>query len=161
MTQPTIPMSFNMVGSNLPIVTAKSSDLDPIISLIGFVIGALFLVQLLTSLIFHKLIGLETMQISQIVFFIRYLLTQSSSMALHHLNNLKYINLINPFATYANIRSLDGKFVRMGISKTFIFNVFIHVFFIIIGWIVFLILRRKKNLIIKKQEKGDRAPDDT
>jgi hypothetical protein len=98
--------------------------------------------QLLLSIALHKMIGLETMQIVQIVFFIRYIVPTSSHMALHNTNSLKYINLYNPFTSYTNVRMLEGNLIRLGLSKNFLANTMIHIVLIIIGWVIYKLVRR-------------------
>jgi hypothetical protein len=99
---------------------------------LGYALAGIFIFCLLLSTIFHKMIGLETMQILQIIFFIRYLLTNSNPLVFFNINSIKYINGYNFFSQYANIRMLDGNLLRMGLGKTFVFNVMIQVAIIIL-----------------------------
>jgi hypothetical protein len=67
-------LSFNMVGHNNPLNYAEPADLQSVILYLGYALDGLFLLQLFASMALHKMIGLETMQIAQTVFFVRYLL---------------------------------------------------------------------------------------
>jgi cysteine-rich repeat protein len=67
-------LSFMMKGHNDPLMYVAESNLQSVILHLGYVVAGLSLLQLLASLAFHKMIGLETMQIAQTVFFVRYLL---------------------------------------------------------------------------------------
>jgi hypothetical protein len=72
-TAPT-ELSFKMVSYNSPLSYAEKADLQPVVLYLGYALDGLFLLQLFTSMALHKMIGLETMQIAQTVFFVRYLL---------------------------------------------------------------------------------------
>lgn len=72
------------------------------------------------------------MQILQIIFFVRYLLTNSNPLVFFNINSIKYINGYNFFSQYSNIRMLDGNLLRMGLGKTFVFNVMVQIAIIII-----------------------------
>ena len=83
------------------------------------------------------------MQIAQIVFFIRYLLGNSGSMAFYNMYPMQYINGYNVFATYTNVVNLDGVTMRMGLGKNFIFNVMIQVGLIVLFWLLSVCCGRK------------------
>lgn len=55
---PTTTLSFNMVGSNLPVIIADISGQEQIVYYIGFGLAGLFLLCLILSTVFHKMIGL-------------------------------------------------------------------------------------------------------
>jgi hypothetical protein len=55
---PSTSLSFNMVGSNLPVVVSDGSSIEGLVYNIGYGVAAVFVLTLLLSLIFHKLIGL-------------------------------------------------------------------------------------------------------
>lgn len=59
------------------------------------------------------------------------------------MNSLKYINFYNFFSPYTNVRSLDGSLMRMGLTKTFLFNIIIQIFLLMLVWILFKIFDRK------------------
>lgn len=101
------------------------------------------LVQLLASAPFHKIIGAETFQVTQIVFFTRFLVNGTQSETFQSANSLKYINLYNFFSSYTNVRSLDGTLMRMGLTKTFLFNVVIQIALLVLVWILFKIFDGK------------------
>jgi len=126
------------------------------ISNLGYVIVGVYLLQLLLSIVFHKMIGLETIQIVQIVFFIRYIDPKSSPLAIYNINSLKYINFYNPFSNYPNVRMLSGNLIRLGLSKSFILNTMIHIGLIIIGWVIYKLVKRylKKLQMIPITQKG-------
>lgn len=93
------------------------------------------------------------MQILQIIFFARYLLTNSSPLVFFNINSIKYINGYNFFSQYTNLRMLDGNLIRMGLGKTFIFNVMVHVAVIIILALVSIWFSRKvKQLKLNRAE---------
>jgi hypothetical protein len=71
---PPIELSFRVVGHNNPLNYAEPADLQSVILYLGYALDGLFLLQLFASMALHKMIGLETMQIAQTVFFVRYLL---------------------------------------------------------------------------------------
>jgi len=126
------------------------------ISNLGYVIVGVYLLQLLLSIVFHKMIGLETIQIVQIVFFIRYIDPKSNPLAIYNINSLKYINFYNPFSNYPNVRMLSGNLIRLGLSKSFILNTMIHIGLIIIGWVIYKLVKRylKKLQMIPITQKG-------
>jgi hypothetical protein len=69
-----IELSFNIVGCNNPLNYAEKADLQSAILYLGYTLDGLFFLELFASMVLHKMIGLETMQIVQTVFFVRYLL---------------------------------------------------------------------------------------
>ena len=120
---------------------------------LSYAVAAIFILQLLFSMIFHKMIGLETMQVVQIVFFVRYLLSNSGSMAVYNMYPIQYINGYNPFSTYTNVLYLDSVTMRMGLGKNFIFNVMIQVALILFFWILsFCYSRKVDSLKLKGAE---------
>lgn len=87
------------------------------------------------------------MQILQNVFFVRYLLNNSSPYVFFNMNSIKYINGYNIFSQFSNFRYLDSSLLRMGIGKNFVFNVMEQVLIILIMWGLSLIFSRKiRNL---------------
>jgi hypothetical protein len=64
-------------------------------------------------------------------------------MAVYNLRSLSFINGYNPFASYTNVRDLDGVTMRLGLGKNFLFNVIPQVFLIILAWLARLICSRK------------------
>lgn len=70
------------------------------------------------------------------------------------MNSLKYINYYNFFSPYTNVRSLDGTLMRMGLTKTFLFNIIIQIVLLILVWILFKIFDGK-YLKMKKQNVAD------
>lgn len=106
-------------------------------------IAVFALVQLFASAPFHKIIGAETFQVTQIVFFTRFLVTGTQSETFQSANSMKYINLYNFFSPYTNVRSLDGTLMRMGLTKTFLFNVILQMSLLVIVWILFKIFDGK------------------
>lgn len=91
----------------------------------------------------HKLIGLETMQVLQVVFFSRYLLANSGPMAVYNMYSIGYINGYNPFTKYTNILNLDGSLLRLGLSKNFVFNIMEQAVLIVLAWLLTWYLARK------------------
>lgn len=135
--QTTQVVSFKMVGHNVPIIYSDQtqSGIQDIIVYMGYGLAGLFLIQLIASMAVHKLIGLETMQVLQLVFFVRFLLGNSGSMPLYNMHSISYINGYNPFTKYTNVMNLDGVLMRLGLGKNFVFNVMVQVFLIIVAWI--------------------------
>jgi hypothetical protein len=84
------------------------------------------------------MIGLETMQIAQTVFFVRYLLQDNGPMAVYNICSLSFINGYNPFSSYNNVRNLDGVTMRLGLGKHFLFNVILQTGLIILAWLGYL-----------------------
>jgi hypothetical protein len=64
-------------------------------------------------------------------------------MAVYNLCSLSLINGYNPFASYANVRNLDGVTMRLGLGKHFLFNVTFQVSLILLAWLVRLIYLHK------------------
>ena len=85
------------------------------------------------------------MQIAQIVFFVRYLLGNSGSMAVYNMYPLQYINGYNIFSAYDNVLHLDSVTMRMGLGKNFIFNVMIQVALIVLFWLISFYFSKKVN----------------
>jgi hypothetical protein len=141
-TAPT-EICFRMVGYNNPLNYAGKADLQPVVLYLGYALDGLFLLQLFASMALHRMIGLETMQIAQTVFFVRYLLQDSGPMAVYNLCSLSLINGYNPFASYANVRDLDGVTMRLGLGKHFLFNVIPQVVLILLAWLARLTCSRK------------------
>jgi cysteine-rich repeat protein len=144
-TLPPTELSFRMVGHNNPLNYAEPADLQWVILYLGYIIDGLFLLQLVVSLIFHKMIGLETMQIAQTIFFVRYLLQDDGSMAVYNLRSLSLINGYNLFSSYTNVMDLDAVSMRLGLGKNFLFNVMIQIAVILLAWLARLICSRKIN----------------
>jgi hypothetical protein len=139
---PLIEQSFRMVGYNNPLNYAEKADLQPVILYLSYALDGLFLLQLFVSMVLHKMIGLETMQIAQTVFFVRYLLQDSGPIAIYNLCSLSFINGFNPFASYSNVRDLDSVTMRLGLGKHFLFNVIFQVTLILLAWLARIICNR-------------------
>ena len=105
--------------------------------------AGIFILQLVLSLALHKMIGLETMQIAQSIFFVRYLLQNNGPMAVYNMYPLNYINGFNYFASYSNVRFLDSVTMRLGLGKNFIFNVMVQLALIAIFIMLSLYFSRK------------------
>jgi hypothetical protein len=87
------------------------------------------------------------MQILQIIFFVRYLLTNSNPLVFFNINSIKYINGYNFFSQYTNLRMLDGNLIRMGLGKNFVFNVMIQIVIIIVmGILSYWFSKKVKHL---------------
>lgn len=154
--QTTQVVSFKMVGHNAPINYSDQtqSELQDIIVYMGYGLAGIFLIQLLASLVVHKLIGLETMQVLQVVYFVRFLLGNSGSMPLYNMYTISYINGYNPFTKYTNVMNLDGVLMRLGLSKNFSFNVMAQVFLIMVASIFTIYFGSKtKDLKAKGAER--------
>jgi hypothetical protein len=134
-----------MVGYNNPLIVAEPADLQSMILYFGYALDGLFLLQLAASMALHKMIGLETMQIAQTVFFVRYLLQDNGPMAVYNLCSLSLINGFNPLASYTNVRDLDGVTMRLGLGKHFLFNVLFQVVLILLAWFARFICSRRAN----------------
>lgn len=98
---------------------------------------------MLLSMVFHKMIGLETMQILQIVYFVRYLLDNSGDISFYDMESIGYINGYNVFDYYTNFMYLDSVLWRLGLGKTFVFNVMIQAGLIVIAWVFSYCFGRK------------------
>jgi hypothetical protein len=142
-TLPPTELSFKMVGYNDPLNYAEPADLQSVILYLGYALDGLFLLQLFVSMVLHKMIGLETMQIAQTVFFVRYLLQDSGPMAVYNFCSLSFINGYNPFSSYTNVMNLDAVTMRLGFGKHFLFNVMIQVALILLAWLARLVCNRR------------------
>jgi hypothetical protein len=58
----------------------------------GFVLGIICLLCYLLSTFFHKMIGLETLQFIQLIYFVRMIASESSQSSLLAFNSLRYSN---------------------------------------------------------------------
>jgi hypothetical protein len=85
------------------------------------------------------------MQLTQIVFFVRYLLQNSGPMPIYNMYPLSYINGYNPFSSYVNVRYLDGVTMRLGLGKQFLFNVMVQVGLIGVSWLLCFVFGRRVN----------------
>ena len=93
------------------------------------------------------------MQILQNVFFVRYLLDNSSPYVFFNINSVKYINGYNVFSQYTNFRLLDSTLIRMGLGKNFVFNVMAQAGIILLMWVVSgLCARKVRNLKLTRAE---------
>jgi len=101
------------------------------------------------------------MQILQIIFFLRYLLTNTNPLVFFNINSIKYINGYNFFSQYTNIRMLDGNLLRMGLGKSFVFNVMIQVAIIIImALFSYWFIRKIRHLKIRKADQTSVGMDE-
>jgi len=89
------------------------------------------------------MIGLETMQTVQLVFFVRYILGNNGPMAVYSMYPLAYINGYNPFAAYSNVYQLDSVTMRMNFTKTFFFNSAAQIVLVIVSIILYFIFKNK------------------
>jgi hypothetical protein len=70
------------------------------------------------------------------------MIEETSSGTFQGLNSLKYINLYNPFTSYTNVRMLSGPLIRLGFTKTFIFNILGQAFIVIVAWLFYAFFNR-------------------
>jgi cysteine-rich repeat protein len=141
-------LSFDAKGMNMALVYESSpAGQDQIVQSIGYAVACLSVVVLLASTPFHRIIGLETFQVTQIVFFTRYMIADGNSGTFQALNSLKYINFYNFFSDYPNVHKLLGPLIRLGISKSFLFNVLIQVFLLVVVWIFFAFFNNKYSKV--------------
>jgi hypothetical protein len=129
-------LKFNMVGHNDPINYSSLTGLENIVLNLGYAVVGLFFIQLIISMVVHKLIGLETMQVLQVVFFSRYLLANSGPMAVYNMHSINYINGYNPFTKYTNILNLDSSLLRLGLGKNLVFNIMVPTVLIALFWVI-------------------------
>jgi cysteine-rich repeat protein len=151
---PTV-VSLKMVGHNEPLNIATPTSLENITLYLSYVAASLLLLQLLLSLLFHRMIGVETMQIGQVVFFVRYLLQNGGAMAVYNIYPLQYINGYNFFGQYTNVLGLDSVTMRLGLGKNFAFNVMVQVGLIVLAWLGSVYFARKVSRL--KWEKADHS----
>lgn len=68
---------------------------DEAVGTAGFVLGMICLVFYLLSTFFHKMIGLETLQFIQLIYFVRVITSEYSQSSLLAFNSLRYSNGYN------------------------------------------------------------------
>jgi hypothetical protein len=85
---------FPMKASNGPLSFQDKSKIekDEAVGTAGFVLGMICLVCYLISTFFHKMIGLETLQFIQLIYFVRIIASEASQSSLNAFNSLKYSN---------------------------------------------------------------------
>ncbi len=87
-------MVFPMKASNGPLSFQDKSQIEKeeAVGTAGFVLGMICLVCYLISTFFHKMIGLETLQFIQLIYFVRIIASEASQSSLNAFNSLRYSN---------------------------------------------------------------------
>lgn len=89
---PTFYLSNKLNGINAPLVFEDESTLSTTknINLISSVLIALLLLQFYLGSYSHKMIGLETIQVIQSIYFVRMIATSASTSVLNSMNVIQY-----------------------------------------------------------------------
>jgi hypothetical protein len=125
-------------------------------SILSIIISVFILLQFFIGSYVHKMIGLETLQILQLLFFARVIVDQKFTYFLQSMNFLKYAayggysnysliyNTDSPEAINLSYMTVDKKFLSAGLMKFFTLNVNLTLTFPALGLIYFTFVFTKK-----------------
>jgi hypothetical protein len=120
-------------------------------NILSLVVVALTILQFLISTYYHKMIGLETIQCVQTVYFIRMAAKDLSYAGISGFNLLKYSNGYNDITDSSTssrtYNSVPSAFANIGLSLDFTDNVNIMQVPIIIFVVAYLVCVVRKSLI--------------
>jgi hypothetical protein len=169
-----ITIANKLNGVNAPLIFESSLMLSTYknISLISLIMALLLLLQFYVGSYFHKMIGLETIQVIQAVYFARMLSKSSSSSLLSSMNVLEYsaTGYENAHLLYGDLTDIqnhaytvmDREFLEIGMKSFYLLNVNLSLLPIVIVITVYIVSFARKaimrNLYIetREQEKKDR-----
>jgi len=125
-------------------------------STVSIAITVLIMLQFFVGSYFHKMIGLETIQILQFAYFVRMMVSQKNTFLINSLNPLKY----SAYGGYSNYEliygsnseelksltnmSVDKQFVSVGLMKYFTLNINFSLIFVTLALIIYGITLTKK-----------------
>jgi hypothetical protein len=119
-------MSIRMNAMNGPLTYSDSFGSYRTFKYTGLTIGIFCLLFYLVSSYFHKMIGLETIQFIQLIYFVRILSTQVNKSSFYAFNSLKYSNgyndILSTSLSVSEMKSLNPTFVKLDISLYFLDN---------------------------------------
>jgi hypothetical protein len=130
-----ITIANKLNGVNAPLIFESSLMLSTYknISLISLIMALLLLLQFYVGSYFHKMIGLETIQVIQAVYFARMLSKSSSSSLLSSMNVLEYsaTGYENAHLLYGDLTDIqnhaysvmDREFLEIGMKSFYLLNV--------------------------------------
>jgi hypothetical protein len=137
-------------GSNAPLVVNPYVRMEPIFKNICLFLIALAFLQFFISLYYHKMVGLETIQTVQFVFFLK-ILNTSTHFSLNELLYLKYTNGYNEvmFSLYDN-ENLPIQYSRLGFDFQFVINNLLNLLLIVAAVLVLFCFYLYKQFKIDK-----------
>ena len=139
---------------------------------VSLIISIFFLLQFFIGSYVHKMIGLETLQILQLLYFSRVIIEQKHTQFLHSMNYLKYAayggysnyGLVyqteSPEPINLSYMTVNKKFLSAGLMKFYTLNVNLSLAFPILGLLYFAItfIRKvyKRNQYLKSRDQSEK-----
>ncbi len=169
-----ISLIVNLNGVNAKLIYEEESILTAYKSayITSFIITMLILLQFIIGSYFHKMIGLETIQIIQFFYFVRVIIEQKLSTFLNSMNVFKYTaygGYTNYEAVYgdeseeansATFMTVSENFVTVGLMKRFSLNVNITLVLpalVVVGFLIYLIRKYiKRSQYLKTLEQSEK-----
>lgn len=150
-----------MKAINGPLTYSESFASFKTFKYTGLVIGIICLLFYLISSYFHKMIGLQTIQFIQLIYFSRLICQNANQSSFYGLNSLKYSNGYNEITSghtsLQTYKSLEPSFVRLQLSLYFLDNcnlMLIPIGFASIGYVFYSIKRSyHRSMFIEKNER--------
>ena len=122
-------LSFTMGAVNGPLTYESESNMVhyKVFNTTGLVIGVICLTFYLVSSYFHKMIGLETIQFIQLIYFVRLISGSGVTSSFYAFNTLKYANGYNDIlSTSSNsvedFKSIPVSFIKLNLKLYFLEN---------------------------------------
>lgn len=124
--------------------------------MISLILSILILIQFLLGSYAHKMIGLETVQIVQLVFFARMIINQEYSPFMNSMNSLKYAaycgyndyflvyGVDKNYAQSLNSISINQSFASVGLMRYFALNVNLALLIPFLSLIIYCFVLAKK-----------------
>ena len=88
-------INLNALNGLLTYDSESENSIFKVLNLSGSILGFFCLFCYLFATYFHKLIGLETLQFVQLVYFVRLIFPSSSNVSFYSFNSFKYSNGFN------------------------------------------------------------------
>lgn len=142
-------MQFSLDGKNSKLLKDDYLNFQTLLQTMALALAIGAAVQFIFSMLVHKMMGLETIQVVQGVYFLRIITELINPTLVYSLEPLRYTNGYNGVGvSSARDYTLNRFFTKFSFSKELFLNINIDLFQIVIVWLIFTII----YLIVRKME---------
>ncbi len=136
-------LSFKMVAINGPLIYENNLSDFKNLNILSLAIIGFALLQFLISTYLHKMIGLETLQCIQTIYFVRMTINNFyESSSIYGLNGLNYSNGFSYNSGNTNdLSAIPSYFTKLDLSLKFLDNVNIMIIPIVLAGTVYLVYK--------------------
>ena len=145
-----LTLKMGAVNGPLSYESESSMTHHKIFNITGLIIGVVCLLFYLVSSYFHKMIGLETIQFIQLIYFVRLIAGSGVSSSFYAFNTLKYSNGYNDILSTSDnsaedFKSIPSGFIKLNLKLYFLENCNLMLIPVVLASLAYIFYSFKKS----------------